>query len=77
MRLPAIILHDHFNDESQSYKTDLDEKERLNRDKHIPRIALNIYKYSSYKYLYLSGASQALFNATRNDHSSFNTLTTA
>ena len=30
MRLPAIMVYAHFNDEGRSYKTDLDEQERLN-----------------------------------------------
>ena len=55
MRLSAIMLYTHFNDEGQSYNNYLDEQERLNRDKHIPRAALKRYKYFSFTYLYLSG----------------------
>ena len=40
MRVPAIILYAHFNDECKSYKNDLDEQERLNCDKRIPCVAL-------------------------------------
>ena len=46
MRLPAFMLYDHVNDKGQAYKADLDEQDRLNRDKSIPHIALKRYKYS-------------------------------
>ena len=74
MRLTAIMLYDHFNEKGRSYKTDLDKQERLNCDKCIPRIVLKKYKYSSFKYVYLSGDDQDLVNATGYDHSSFNNL---
>ena len=75
MRLSSIMLYTHFNDEDRSYKNDLDKQERLSRDNHIPYVALKIYKYSSFKYLYLSGDDQALVNAaTGHNHSSFNKI---
>ena len=74
MRLPAIMLYAQFNDEDQSYKNDLDEQERLNRNKRIHRVTLKIYKYSSFKYVYLSGDNQAFVNATGHDRAFFNKL---
>ena len=68
------MLYTYFNDEGHVYKTDLREQERLNRDKCIPCMALKMYNYLSFKYLYLSGDDQALDNKTRHDHSSFSNM---
>ena len=48
MGLSGIMLYAHFNDAGQSYKNDIDEQERLKCDKHIPRVALKRYIYSSF-----------------------------
>ena len=68
------MLYAHFNDKGRLYKTDLDEQERLNRDKYIPCIALKRYTYSSFRYLFLSGNDQALVNVTGHDNVSFSRL---
>ena len=72
MRLSRFMLMAAMTDSDRgSYKSQLDSDEKLNRDKRIPRAALTRYKYSSFKYLYLSGNDQALINATGHDHTSF------
>jgi hypothetical protein len=57
-----------------SYKDLLDDEERTHCDYCIPRTALRTYKYSSFRYLFLSSNDQALLNATGNDHASFRKL---
>ena len=75
MRLSRFMLMAAMTDSDRgSYKSQLDIDEKLNRDKRIPRAALTRYKYSSFKYLYLSGNDQALINATGHDHTSFSKL---
>ena len=52
----------------------LNEEDRRNRDRRIPRIALTTYNKSPFEYLYNSLNDQALLNATGNDHRTFNLL---
>ena len=59
---------------SQSYKMWLSAEERRLRDQRIPRCALQPWRFSSFRYLYLSGNDQALINATGHDHQSFRRL---
>ena len=56
------------------YKKWLSEEDRRRRDRRIPRSALRMWNFSSFRYLYLSGNNQALINATGHDHASFNKL---
>ena len=74
MRFSANMLYSHFNYKGQSYKTDLNEQEKVNRDKCVPCIALKRCNYSSFKYVFISGDDQALVNATEYDHSLFSNL---
>ena len=72
MRLPAIMIYDHFNYKDQPYKTEFDEQERLNHDKRIPCITLKRYTYLSFIFIQV-GMTKLLF-ATGHDHASFSKL---
>ena len=60
--------------QSVHYKHLLDENDRRNRDRRIPRIALKKYFHSAFRHLYLSGNEQALLNCTGCDRRSFDKL---
>ena len=57
-----------------NYKDQLKEEEKKSSDRHIPRIALKPYYYSSFCHLLLNVNDQALLNATGHDRQSFNRL---
>ena len=59
---------------TSSYRQLLDDEEKCRRDRRIPRCALRKFKYSSFKYLFVSGNNQALLNATGHDHRTFGIL---
>ena len=60
--------------EPQPYKKWLNIESRCRRNRRVPRSALRTWKFSSFRYLYLSGNNQALINATGHDHASFSRL---
>ena len=74
MRLPYVFLYCKMIESKSTYKDSLDHEDRLQRDRHIPHPALKEFKYSSFRYLYISGNNQTLMNATSHDHNSFNLL---
>ena len=74
MRLPTMMMYYKLMLSSPSYKQLLDDNNRVWRDRHIPRPALKIYRYSLFNYLYLSGNDEALLNATGHTHKLFDLL---
>ena len=75
MILSAFILyHKWMLDNPSTFKQLLDDEDKRRRDRRYPRAALQVYKYSSFQYLYLSGNNQALLNATCRDHHTFTLL---
>jgi len=75
MRLPSYSYYIYSQLLADSrYKMILNEDDRRNRDRRIPRIALKKYKNSPFEYLYNSLNNQALLNATGHNHRTFNLL---
>ena len=64
-----FILFDEDDDENR-----LTIEDRRRRDRRYPRIAIQYYEQSSFKYLFLSGDEQALLNACGVDHKVFDEL---
>ena len=52
----------------------LEHKDKVRRDRRVPRCAIRVYRYSTFVYLYSSGNNQALLNVTGHDHCSFSLL---
>ena len=77
MKTSTFLLYEAMlNDEKTEtkYRYLLSDKDKIRRDRRIPRAALRKFNYSSFNYLYKSGNDQALLNATGHDHRSFKKL---
>ena len=71
MKTSTFLLYEAMLDDEKkvtNYKDLLSDKDRIRRDRRIPRAALLKFDYSSFNYLYKSGNDQALLNATGHDH---------
>ena len=56
---------------TSSYCRLLEDDEKIRRDRCIPRCAQRTFKYSSFKYSFITGNNQALLNATGHYHRTF------
>ena len=75
MRLPSYSLYIYSQLLADSrYSMILEEHDRRNRDRRIPRIAVKKYNNSPFEYLYHSLNDQALLNATGHNHRTFDLL---
>ena len=72
MKLSTLLICQELV--NSSFKTNLDDRERLLRDKCYPRCALSTFSYSIFTQLYASKNDQALCNATGHNFNSFDTL---
>ena len=70
--LAYYILFDDSDDDDDTPQLSIEERRR--RDRRYPRIAVQYYEQSSFRYLFLSGDEQALLNACGVDHKVFDEI---
>ena len=74
MRLPSFLLYCKLIEPHSTFRDNLEYEDRVRRDRRIPRLALKQFKYSTFKYLYISENSQILMDVTGHDRHSFRLL---